>query len=198
VPTTTFKTLVVASVLPRLDYGNGVLVVLVDLPAYLVRRLQSVQNAAARLICNLRRFDHITDALANLHWLRVPERVVFKVAVLTFKVLRGIGRSTSVLCFVSPISLVDKLSALLTPTVSWCHLSNCQRSAVGLSQWLVLKYGAICRMTKLPAFRRKLKTHLYSRSFPISTFNLIFIAFLFAYCSFVIGPIVDCAVTFVT
>jgi len=34
--------------------------------------LQSVQNAAARLICRLRRFDHVTDALVSLHWLLVP------------------------------------------------------------------------------------------------------------------------------
>ena len=53
------------------------------------RRLQSVQNAAVRLIYNLRRSDHITDALASLHWLRILERVVFKVAVLIFKVLHG-------------------------------------------------------------------------------------------------------------
>jgi len=59
-------------------------------PIHLVRRLQSVQNAAAWLICRLRRFDHATDALVSLHWLRVPERVVYKIAVLTFKVLHGI------------------------------------------------------------------------------------------------------------
>ena len=47
VPTATFQTLVVALVLSRLDYGNGVMV---GLPTHLVRRLQSVQNAAARLI----------------------------------------------------------------------------------------------------------------------------------------------------
>jgi len=35
---------------------------------YLVRRLQSVLNAAARLIYHLRPHDHITDALATLHW----------------------------------------------------------------------------------------------------------------------------------
>jgi len=39
----------------------------------------------------LRRFDHITDALVSLHWLRVPERVVNKIAVLMFKVLHGIA-----------------------------------------------------------------------------------------------------------
>jgi len=33
--------------------------------------------------------DHITDALACLNWLRVPERIDYKVAVLTYKVLHG-------------------------------------------------------------------------------------------------------------
>ena len=65
-----FQSLVVALVLSRLDYCNGVLT---GLPANLIRRLQSVQNAAARLIFGIRRSEHITDALASLHWLRVPE-----------------------------------------------------------------------------------------------------------------------------
>jgi len=45
VPSATLQMLVVALVHSRLDYGNGVLV---GLPAYLTRRLQSVLNAAAR------------------------------------------------------------------------------------------------------------------------------------------------------
>jgi len=76
--------LVVALVLSRLDYGNAVLV---GIPVYLVRSLQSMLNAAARLIYHLRPHDHISDALATLHWLHVPERVQYKIAVLTFKVL---------------------------------------------------------------------------------------------------------------
>jgi len=59
VPTATFQSLVVALLLSRLDYRNSVLV---GLPIHLVRRLQSVQNAAARLILRLRRFDHVTYA----------------------------------------------------------------------------------------------------------------------------------------
>jgi len=39
------------------------------------RRLQSVLNAAARLIYHLRSRDHMTDALISLHWLRVPEQI---------------------------------------------------------------------------------------------------------------------------
>jgi len=82
----TFQSLVVTLVLSRLDYGNAVLI---GLPAYLVRRLQSVLNASARLIYHTRSADHITDELASLHWLRVPERIEYKVAVLTYKVLHG-------------------------------------------------------------------------------------------------------------
>jgi len=66
VPPTTFQTLIVSLVLSRLDYRNAVLV---GLPAYLLRRLQSVMNAAARLIFGLRRTDHISDALITLYWL---------------------------------------------------------------------------------------------------------------------------------
>ena len=48
--TATFQTLLVALVMSRLDYGNSVLV---SLPAHPIRRLQSVQNAAAWLIYKL-------------------------------------------------------------------------------------------------------------------------------------------------
>jgi len=66
--------------------SNGTLV---GLPAYLVHRLQSAQNAAARLVFRLRRSDHIADALVNLHWLRVPERIIVKIAVQTYRALHG-------------------------------------------------------------------------------------------------------------
>jgi len=54
--------MVVALVHSRLDNGNGVLV---GLPAYLMRQLQSVLNAAARLIFRLKSIDHITAALIS-------------------------------------------------------------------------------------------------------------------------------------
>ena len=86
VPSATLQMLVVALVQSRMDYGNGVLV---GLPAYLTRRLQSILNAAARLIYSLRTRDHTTDALISLNWLRVPERIQYKLAVLAYKVLHG-------------------------------------------------------------------------------------------------------------
>ena len=58
VPTATLQMLMVASVHYRLDYGNSVLV---GLPAYLSRQLQSV------LLYHLKARDHITDAIISLH-----------------------------------------------------------------------------------------------------------------------------------
>jgi len=59
----------------------------VGLPAYLQRRLQAVLNAAARLVFRLRRYVHVSDALEILHWLRLPERVNFKLALMAYQVL---------------------------------------------------------------------------------------------------------------
>jgi len=68
--------------LSRLNYGNAVLV---GLPAYLYNRLQSVLNAAARSIADIRRSDHITDTLTSFHWLKVPERIQFKLATIVYR-----------------------------------------------------------------------------------------------------------------
>jgi len=46
----------------------------------LLGRLQSVQNAAARLVSGTGRCDHITPVFTKLHWLPVRQRVDFKLA----------------------------------------------------------------------------------------------------------------------
>ena len=86
IPPVAFQSLIVALVLSRLDYRNSVLY---GLPASLMHRLLSVQNAAARLIFGIRRSEHITDALISLHWLRVPERISFKLVVLTYRAIHS-------------------------------------------------------------------------------------------------------------
>jgi len=82
VPTSVFQSVIVALVLSRLDYYN---IVLFGLPANPIQRFQSVQNAAARLIFRIRRSEHITPALISLHWMRVPERISFKLTVTTYR-----------------------------------------------------------------------------------------------------------------
>jgi len=70
----------------RLDYCNSLLYGLKDT---LLRKLQSAQNATARLITGTRRRDHIMSVLRELHWLLIRERVKFKVACLVRQSLSG-------------------------------------------------------------------------------------------------------------
>ena len=63
---------------------------LAGLPAVQLDRLQTVLNAAARLeVLHYRRrkFDHVSPLLEELqlHWLRVPERIIFRLAVLAYR-----------------------------------------------------------------------------------------------------------------
>jgi len=78
------RTLVQAFISCRLDYCNSVLA---GVPDVYLQRLQSLQNAAARLVSGARRHDHITPVLVSLHWLPVCQRISYNTAVLVWKCL---------------------------------------------------------------------------------------------------------------
>jgi len=78
--------LVRALIVRKVNYCNSLLA---GMSVQLHDRLQSVLNAAARVIFTTRRTDHISPLLRDLHWLRVPERVKFKLCVLTYWCLHG-------------------------------------------------------------------------------------------------------------
>ena len=46
---------------------------------------------AARFVAGPRKFDHISPLLVKLHWLPISCRVVFKLLLLVFKALKGLG-----------------------------------------------------------------------------------------------------------
>ena len=58
-------------------------VTLAGLPTHQHRSLHSVLNAEARLIYRRRRFDHVTPVLRDVHWLKVLERVTYKLPWLS-------------------------------------------------------------------------------------------------------------------
>ena len=78
------KTLLQAFITCRLDYCNSLLF---GVSNYLIRKVQSVQNAAARLITGTRRCEHIIPVLHKLHWLPDRQRVKFKLAYLVHQSL---------------------------------------------------------------------------------------------------------------
>jgi len=169
VPTTVFQSLVIALVLPHLDYCNSVLY---GLLTSLIRRLQSVQNAAARLIFGIRRFEHISPALISLHWLRIPERITFKLAVLTYRAVHGAGPSYLQSCFTRVADMPsrrrlrssgsDRLDA---PVVRRSTVGSRAFTASGAAVWNDLP-AHVTAAPSLAVFRQRLKTFLFSRSYP--------------------------------
>jgi len=89
---------VVALVLSLLEYGN---ITLIGIPAYQLRRLQLVMNAAARSITGLQRSDNTTDTLASLHWLRSSESIQYKLATTVFRSLHGLAHRTYPTTFIA-------------------------------------------------------------------------------------------------
>ncbi|KAF7246012.1 Macrophage mannose receptor 1 [Varanus komodoensis] len=79
-----------ALVTSRLDFCNAHYV---GLPLKTVRILQLVQNRAARLLTGTGRYVHMTPVLRQLHWLPIEVQAQFKVLVMTYKALNGLGPS---------------------------------------------------------------------------------------------------------
>ena len=159
-----FRSLVVWLVHSRLDYGNFVFV---GLPAYLQRRLQAVLNAAARLVFRLRRYDHVTDALAILHWLRLPERVNFKLALMAYRVLNAPESTRSGIkpARPSPFTVVIHTTAACPAVYSLSTVGRRSFSVAASTFWNTLP-NDIQSAPSLSSFRRQLKTFLFHQSFP--------------------------------
>ena len=85
------KTLVHTLISRRVDYCNSIFYGATNT---VLQRLQSVLNAAARLITNTRKFDHITPVLRDqLHWFPIRQRINFKTATFIRNSLHGRGPS---------------------------------------------------------------------------------------------------------
>ena len=81
----TASTIATALVHSKLDYCNSLYY---NLPAYEIQRLQYIQNSLARAVCRISKFAHISPTLKALHWLKITERIEYKVASLTYNALQ--------------------------------------------------------------------------------------------------------------
>ena len=129
------------------------------------------QNAAARLIFRIRRSEHISPALISLHWLRVPERISFKLAVLTYRSIHGTGSKYLQSCFtrVADTTSRQRLRSssshhLAVPRVHLSTVGKRAFSASGATVWNDLP-SHVTSAPSLAIFRQRLKSFLFSQSY---------------------------------
>ena len=82
----TTKYITQSLVISKLEYCNPLLLGSAD---YQLNRMQQIQNMACRIVCNLRKFNHVSSSMQDLHWLKIPYQIQFKVACIMFKCLNG-------------------------------------------------------------------------------------------------------------
>ena len=163
-----FVSLVVSLVLSRLDYGNATLAGITD---RLMDRLRSVLNASARLIYASRRTEHVTPLLRDLHWLRYPDRIDYKLAVLVYRCLQGLAPSYLADEF-TRVSEIESRRNLRSASTANLVVPRFQRKTLGGRAFPVAAAQAwnslpshVTSSSSLASFKRNLKTELFLRSY---------------------------------
>ena len=82
------KILIQALVLSKVDYCNSLLLGTAN---YHLAMLQRIQNTAYRLIYRKSKSHHVTPLLMQLHWLKVHDHIIYKVAVLMYRCVIGLA-----------------------------------------------------------------------------------------------------------
>lgn len=157
--------LIHAFITSRLDYCNSLYL---GLQLSLIQRLQLVQNAAARLLSGTRRQDHITPILANLHWLPVKYRIVFKILLYTFKILNNLAPSYLIdllNLYIPTRALRSSNQGLLMQPMSRLKTKGDRAFAFAAPKlWNSLPVDVRASET-IQSFKSRLKTHLFKLAF---------------------------------
>ena len=153
------RTAISIYVFSRLDYCNSLYY---GLNTNLINKLQSVQNSAARLLRRKKGFGDISTAevIRKCHWLRIRERVLFKICLITHKSLQTSApksvRDMLVLC------QSTRTMQLMQYEHSGKHGDRCF-SRISPKLWNLLP--KVLRMeTEKEKFKRGLKTLLFDSS----------------------------------
>ena len=80
--------LVHAIVSSKIDYCN---LFLYGLSIKHLNKLQRVLNCASQVMSCVRKHEHMSPVLKSLHWLPIPQRIEYKVIILTFKAVHGLA-----------------------------------------------------------------------------------------------------------
>ena len=124
-----FKSMVHAFVCSRIDYCNSLLI---GLPKSRLAPLQSVLDAAARLIARIPRFSHISTFMTEqFHWLPLSARIRFTIIFLVYKTFMSLAPSYLCKLIKRPLYAISDRplrslvhNDLLVPRSTTSHLSS--------------------------------------------------------------------------
>ena len=129
-----------------------------------------VFNAAARLVFSARKSGHITPLLRELHWLKVPERIQFRLCVLAYRYLNGTAPSYLVetLNLTADVGSRRRLRSastwtLVVPSTRHTTLGDRAFTVAAARAWNALP-PSVRSASSLPQFRRDLRTSLFQSS----------------------------------
>ena len=156
------RAIIHAYVTSRLDQNNSLLI---GVPATLLDKLQLIHNAAAKIILRGKKRDHVTPLLKELHWLPLSQRRFFKLLLLVFKSLHGIGPNYLREHLTLKTSKYDlRYDELKVPHTTYKRYGDRAFSVAGPRYWNTLPSDVqLC--TTVPAFKTALKTHLFNYPF---------------------------------
>ena len=136
-----------AFVSSKLDFCNSLHC---GIPKHLLCKLQSVQNAVARLVTSSSKFDHITPLLLQLHWLPIAERINFKIVLLKFKGLHDLSPSTYIKELLTPYCPARMLRSSSTLLLARSDYNMKTYGVPGRSPFPPLSFGISYLMTLVP------------------------------------------------
>jgi len=152
----------------KVDYCNSVLS---GIAGQLLQRLQSVFNAAGRLVFLAKKSEHITPLLREPHWLKVPERIQFRLCVLAYLCLNGTAPSylAETLHLTADVDSCRRLRSASTwtqvvPATRRTTLGDRAFPAAAARAWNAL-LPSVSTVRSLLQFRRDLKTSLFQSSY---------------------------------
>jgi len=127
--------------------------------------------ATQSLVFAARRNDHTTPLLHSLHWLRVSDRITFRLAVLTYWCLHGSAPEylTSLWQCVSDVHTRQRLrsassSDLMVPRTILSTIGERSFLLAAASTWNALS-RSVRSSTSVLLFISRLETELFARSY---------------------------------